>query len=119
VPASHHANRHLAMSPEDPENTGRPRESGCRGPSLERAHFNVPLSVPRVIQRPTATHARHRVIIAEPKSARPGCIMPEWSRPFEDPITLPDGRTLSMLEMPATTPHACRRLRRYLGNGRR
>jgi hypothetical protein len=30
-------------------------------------------------------------------SARHGCIMADWSRRFEDPITLPDGRTLSTL----------------------
>ena len=28
---------------------------------------------------------------------RPGCTMTDWSRHFEDPITLPDGRTLSTL----------------------
>src|SRR6267143_5576724 len=36
-------------------------------------------------------------IIAAPTLARHGCIMVDWSRPFEDPITLPDGRTLSTL----------------------
>jgi hypothetical protein len=36
-------------------------------------------------------------IIAVPTSARHGCIMADWSRRFEDPITLPDGRTLSTL----------------------
>ena len=36
-------------------------------------------------------------IIAEPTSARHGCIIADWSCPFEDPITLPDGRTLSTL----------------------
>jgi hypothetical protein len=36
-------------------------------------------------------------IIAAPTSARHGCIMADCSCPFEDPITLPDGRTLSTL----------------------
>src|SRR5258708_26058966 len=33
-------------------------------------------------------------IIAAPTLARPGCIMADWSPPFEDPIPLPDARTL-------------------------
>jgi len=31
-------------------------------------------------------------------SVRHGCIVADWSRPFEDPITLPDGRRLATLE---------------------
>jgi hypothetical protein len=38
-----------------------------------------------------------RAIIAAPTSARHGCIIADWSGPFEEPITLPDGRTLSTL----------------------
>jgi len=38
-----------------------------------------------------------RAIIAAPTSARRGCIMDDWSRRFEDPIMLLDGRTLSTL----------------------
>jgi hypothetical protein len=63
--------------------------SRCPRATMQRSHSNIP----RVIQRPAATHTLHRMIIAESKSARRGYIMPEGFRPFEDPITLPDSRT--------------------------
>ena len=45
------------------------------------------------------------VIIAAPTLARPGCIMADWSRPFDDPISLPRGRHLVTLKHAAEYTH--------------